>query len=244
MIFFILGCNDNPVQFMGAYRKLLLHNEVMSGKDSNCVNDITKALYVPSTSKKVISINKAELELISNFDFENQVDMEDAYRMEIGENSLEQHSMANTASVLELTVLKKNIHKGKNRCTECFNVFLENEITDDSFIEYKSNINNTLPPCKSTIEIMVFIDNVLKIYDSINISFNSMLIHIMKIINIDRFYGNSSFDEHNHKHEFIELVIKSYMDIKSTEECKRITNLSQKNRIRHENLKNTHLSGQ
>lgn len=230
---------------MGAYRKLLLHNEVMSGKGANCVNDITKVLYVPAkSSKNVISINETELNLISNFDFENQIDIIDAYRMEIGENSLKQHSMANIASELEETVLKKIMRKGKKRCSACLNIFLENEITDDSFIEYKSNISNTFPPCKSTIELMNTIDNILKIYESINVSFNSMLIHIMKSINIDRFYENSSFDEHDHKHEFIELVIKTYMDIKSTEECKRITKLSQKTPIRHDNLKNTHLAGQ
>lgn len=230
---------------MGAYRKLLLHNEVMSGKGANCVNDITKVLYVPSKSiKNVISRNETELDLLSNFDFENHIDIEDANFMQIGDNSLKQHSLANVASVLEEAVLKKIMQKGKKRCSECLNVLLENEITDDTFIEYKSNINNTLPPCKSTIELMNTIDILLKTYDSINVSFNSMLIHIMRIINIDRFYNNSSFEEHNHKHEFIELVIKTYMDIKSTEECKRITKLSQKTQIRHDNLKTTHLAGQ
>lgn len=70
---------------MGAYRKLMLHNEVVSGKGANCMNDITKVLHISSnrcSSSK--SLNQNELVMIANFDFENRMDCEDFRR--IGNN--------------------------------------------------------------------------------------------------------------------------------------------------------------
>lgn len=56
-MFTILGFNDNPTaqQFEAAFRKLLVHNDVVSSKYSNCMDSRTKILSVssnrPSTSK-------------------------------------------------------------------------------------------------------------------------------------------------------------------------------------------------
>lgn len=230
---------------MGAYRKLLLHNEVVSGQGANCLNDITKVLYVASkNSISSISTNQAELDLLSNFDLENQIDYENVHLTENLENSLNQHSMAYVASNVEMTVLKKLSNKGRRCCSECVQVLLENDITDDSFIEYKSEISNILPPCRSTIELMVIIDNLLNKYKSQNVSFNSTVTHIMRRINKDKFYEKSSFDQHDHKHEFIELIVRSYMSTKSIEMCKSITRLSQPTQIRHDYLKQIHRAGQ
>lgn len=230
---------------MAAYRKLLLHNEVASGKGANCLNDITKVLYVPSkTRNNSICANQTELELLSNFDFENQINFEDAYLAENDENSLKQHSVAYVASTVEKAVLKKINNKGQKRCLACMQVFLDNEITDDSFIDYRSQISDILPPCKSTIELMNAVDSLLNIYKSQNVSLNSTVTHIMQKIDKDKFYENSSFDEHDHKNEFIQLVIKTYVDIKSTETCNYITRIMQPTQIRHSYLKEIHRAGQ
>lgn len=241
------GCNDNPTpqQFMGAYRKLLLHNEVVSGRGANCLNDITKVLYVPSKSKdSSICTNKAELECLSNYDFENQVDYADDHLMENNEDALKQNSLAYVASILEEMVVRKTNNKGQKCCAACIQVFLENEIIDDSFIEYKSETCNILSPCKSTIKLMNTVDNLLNAYKSQKVSLNSTVTHIMLKIDKDRFYEYSSFDQHDHKHELIELIIKTYMDLKSTEACKHITEMWQKKRIRHSKLKEIHRAGQ
>lgn len=200
---------------MGAYRKLLFHNEVVSGEGANCINDITNVLYVSSnvSAKSAISANQAELETLSNLDFENQIDYSDLHLMNNCENSLKQHSMAYQASTLEETVIRKIHNKGKNSCSMCLQVFCENEITDDMFIEYKSETSNILPPCKSTIELMNTVDNLPNIYKSHSVSFNSIMTHISQKIDIDRFYDQSSFEEHDHKHDFIKTIINSYMDI-------------------------------
>lgn len=245
MLFFFLGCNDNPTaqQFMAAYRKLLLHNEVVSMESANCLNDITKTLYVSSGAKNKSKFpNQAELELLSNFDFENQIDYYEDVGKEV--NSLKQHSMAYMASLVENAVLRKMINKVGNCCSACLNVFLENEITDDSFIEYKEQISNILPPCNSTIRLMETVDMLLNNYSSQNASLTSTLTHIMRKIDISKFYDKSSFDDHDHKYDLIKLVMKTYMNIKSTEACKSITKLAQGTPIRHTNLKEVHRAGQ
>lgn len=242
------GCNDNPTaqQFEGAYRKLLLHNEVVSGKGANCLNDVTQVLYVSSKQKSVSKpINQSEVEMLANFDFENNIDHENS-QLTTDEGSIfEQHSMAYLASIVEQKVLKKLNKKGSKTCSSCLQIFVENEITDNTFIQYKSENSNILPPCKSTIELFQSVENLLKIYATQNVSFAAMLLHIMQNINIDQFYKESPFGEdHNHKREFIELTIKSYMDVKSTQMCKVITILSQEKRKRHKNLKEVHRLGQ
>lgn len=230
---------------MGAYRKLLLHNEVVSGKGSNCLNDITKVVYVPSkNSEKSISTNQTELEMLANFDFENRLVYEDL-NLENNESLFKQHSMAYVASTVEEKVLRKINQRGRKRCLSCMQVFLENEITDDSFIQFKSEKSNILPPCKSTIELMQYVEHLLKRYETQNVSFNSMLVHIMQNFNMNQFYEESLFGkEHDHKREFIELIIRCYMDIKSTAMCKVITRLSQPIQKRHQYLKEVHRPGQ
>lgn len=233
---------------MSAYRKLLLHNEVVSGKGANCLNDITKVLHISSNSNSLKVTNNSELEQLSNFDFENHIDYDDDRLIEPcvkTAHSLNQHSTAYVASILETAVIKKISNKGKKSCSACMQIFLENEITDDTFTEYKSQISNILQPCKSTIDFMNTVDNLLDKYKSQTISFSAMLTHIIRKINKDRFYGQSTYDQHDHKEEFIELVIKTYMDIVSVEACKTITKMSQKTQhIRHSNLKETHRAGQ
>lgn len=230
---------------MAAYRKLLVHNEVVSGSGANCLNDITKVLYVPSKHNDTSKIiNQDELDFLSKFDFENQIDYDDAHLMDNDENFLKQHSTAYLASVVENRVLSKMLNKGEKGCSMCINLFFENEVTDDSFIEYKSVISNILPPCKSTIELMNTVDNLLKAYGSESVSFDSMLTHIIQKINKDIFYKQSSCAQHDHRYQFIELVVKTYMDIRSIETCKTITKLSQAKLTRHFNLKETHRAGQ
>lgn len=230
---------------MSAYRKLLLHNEVVSGKGANCLNDITKVLHVPSNSNTSKVTNKAELELLSIFDLKYKIDYEASHLVEHSGTSLKLHSLTYMASLLETAVIKKINGKGSKSCSACMQIFVENEISDDSFIEYKSEKSDILPPCKSTIELMNTVDNLLNKYKSERVSFSSMLTHIVRKINKERFYGQSTFDQHNHKEEFIELVIKTYMDILSVEACKTITKMSQKTpHTRHSNLKDTHRAGQ
>lgn len=242
----ISGCNDNPtaLQFKGAYRKLMVHNEVENGVRANCFNDITKVLEVSSSSNRASSIaSPDELEMLRNFDFENG---EDEYLNELYQNSdiLQQNSTAYIASIVEEKVIKKLTLKGRKGCMNCANVFVENEITDDIFIQFKSKNSKVIPPCKDTIVLIQNIDNLLERYESQNVTFNSMLVHISGKIDTSNFYESTFGSNHNHKNEFISLIIRTYMDVKSTNMCKMITRMSQDKQIRHSYLKEIHFRGQ
>lgn len=227
----------------------MVQNEVVSGKGANCINDITKVLFVPSKKRgNRLSTNSVELNMLADIDLENQLDdvqFEDDQLVDNHEKRLKKHSMAYIASCVEENVLRKLSQKGQRACLACIQVFVENEITDDSFIKFKSGTTNILPPCKSTIELIQAVENEFKKYDSHNVSFNSMLTHIIRKINLDHFYDASIFDEeHNHKIELIQVIVHTYMNIRSTQVCKLITRMSQEKQIRHTLLKTIHFEGQ
>lgn len=215
--------------------------------------DITKILEVSSgkNCNTSSSANAAELDMLADFDFENQVDdaiFDDIQIMNNGgtnSNLLQDNSRAVIAGAVEEKVMCTIMRKGSKKCLECMNVFLENEITDDTFIHFKAATSDIVPPCKSTINLIRSVETLLKRYESHNVTFNSMLAHIIRKIDVTSLYETSIFDEnHDHKDELIALIIKSYMDIKSVNFCKLITRMSQNNQIRQNYLKLIHLAGQ
>lgn len=213
------------------------------------MNDITKVLEVPYKKNQVVpSACPEELEMLSNFDFENEINdeiIESISSEMLSPNILQKNSTAFVASIVEEKVIKKIIQKGRKSCMECANVFVENEVTDDIFIQYKSKTTNTIPPCKDTVDLIKYVEFLLKKYELHNVTFNSMLAHITKKIDTTKYYENSTFgDSHDHKNEFISLVIKTYIDVKSTNMCKFITRISQDEQIRHKYLKLIHFQGQ
>lgn len=231
---------------MGAYRKLLLHNEVTSGRDANCLNDITKILEVSSSSNNTsLPECPIELEMLSNYDFENGID--DTYIQVTNEDSdiLRQNSTAYLASIVEQKVIKKIVQKGRKGCMECTQVFVENEISNDRFIQFKEENSQMVAPCKSTVELISTVENLLKVYQTHNVTFNSMLAHIIKKIDVTKFYEGSTFGkDHDHKIDLIKDIVKTYMNVKSTKLCKFITRMKQNKQIRHSYLKAIHLEGQ
>lgn len=251
-IFSFTGCNDNPTvqQFASAYRKLLLHNEVVAGRGANCLNDITTILEVSSGKKSNSSapVDSAELEMLEHFDYQNRIDnmkCDDIQILDSNQNPLYQNSIAYLATLVEARVLNTMKQKRCKKCSECMDVFIRNEIITDSFIQFKSETTEIVQPCKSTVKLLICIETLLKGYESVNVTFSTMLAHTVRKIDATNSYENSIFDEnHNHKHELITLITKTYMDIKSTSQCKLITRISQTKLIRHKNLKQIHFQGQ
>lgn len=255
MIFFLVRpCSLPPLnptaqQFMSAYRKLLLQNEVTSGRGANCLNDITKILEAPTRRRKSEKniANSAELEMLMNFDFEHtEEDIEFIHTEPYDDkDQLQLHSTAYMASIVEKKVIHQIIQRGSKACLKCIDVFTHNDIVDNSFIAFISTKTNIIPPCQSTLDIVQYIDRSLKKYGSKNFSFESMVTHITKTMDISRFYTSSVFDEnHDHYLDFIKHVITVYLDIKSRNASKLLTRLSQKKLIRHEQLKVIHREGQ
>lgn len=243
--------NDNPSQqqFTGAYRKLLFQNEVTSSHKSNCQNDITKMLTVSSRRKvPTVSINPEELRLLQSYDFENICNDEYNLVFEDEKNPteiLKENSLAYLGGVIETKVIRK-ISSAKNACQRCINVFVENEITDDSFMTFLSQKSSKIiQPCKSTIKILKTIENLLKNYQSGNISYKTTVTYILNNIDISQLYSGSDFQEsHNHQRSLVQRIVETYLDHKSKMFSKTVTTMSQKKLIRHDRLKLVHELGQ
>lgn len=251
------SCNDNPTaqQFTGAYRKLLFQNEVSSSQKSNCENDLTKILTVSSRKKANISVaTNSELEQLQNIDlsdlfysdeFSDELDFmfEEA---KLPSEILKENSLAYISGVIETKVIRKLSQKTKNKCQNCINVFIENELTDDHFMQFMSKKSHKIfQPCRSTVKIICLVEKYLERIQGVNVSFNAVVSHILSNINLIELYTGSEFnDDHDHKIDLLKQIIQEYLDHKSIMFSKSLTTLAQKKLIRHDRLKEIHRQGQ
>lgn len=254
------NCNPTSQQFMSAYRRLLLHNEVISSDAANCENDITKILEVSSGTKKkkFQTADKGELQQLLRFD-DDELDPIFDYHTEDEENDnndyeadnhkkmLKKHSEAYQGTLLEKRVIRKMSLKGNNKCHQCMNVFNENPQLDDNFITFLSNSQTVKKPCIDTVKLIQILEKSLKKYSSQDVSFDTIITHILQKINMRSLYESSMFGqgyEHGHKQNFIKLIIEEYFDMKSTYISKLVTRMAQKKLLRHDLLKEVHRAGQ
>lgn len=235
------NCNPNAQQFGGAYRKLLVQNEVTSSNYANCRNDVTAVLDV-SSGRKNLSASSNDQELQTLEDFKKKL----RPTPPVQENKLKSHSKAYLASELERKVQRKIQLKRGNGCSQCLDIFNQNEKMNDVFVQFISQHKEIVQPCKSTMQIITFTDNLLEKYDSLNISYPSMLAFILEqvISSMSLFQSTLFGKEHNHKQEFVKLIIETYLDTKSENIGRLVTRLSQKKLLRHHYLKEVHREGQ
>lgn len=251
------GCNDNPnaQQFEAAYKKLLVNNEIESSIHSNCLNDVTQILDVSSRSRprNTINVLRDKIEIAKQLDELQHRDSlygfdsfdDDVVDIE-NQNILETHSKAYLATKLETRVIKSLIRRGKKSCERCIGIFEENEHENNELIQFKSKDVSIRQPCVSTLKIIRRVDNLLKRHESEKVSIQAMYIYICQNIDMDNLYPESVFDSsHDHeKDEIIKLIVKTYLEIKSTQIAKVVTRSNQQQLIRHNLLKNIQRAGQ
>lgn len=240
------GYNDNPNAqlFQAAYRKLLLHTEVASSHHSNCENDITKILTVSSKNCKEKNLSQKSRELEALGEDENY-DLQNCESLEGNEDNLLNNSYAYLASIVEMNVVRKLSNRKSNSCETCLNIFIENKLYDDSFIDFIGN--KSIYPCKSTVDIMKKTDFFLNNLKTQNISLDATISYILCNIDYSETYSKSFFptsSHDSHKTDLIQLVISTYLDLKSIETARNVTRDSQKKQLRHHLLKKVHFSGQ
>lgn len=103
-------------------------------------------------------------------------------------------------------------------CDRCIKAFVENELENIEFIQFKSQKMSLRQPCKSTMMLMRNVDSLMKRHVSQPISIEAMFFYICRNINMDCLYPSSVFDSsHDHKDQLIRLIIRTYLDIKSTQ---------------------------
>lgn len=248
------GYNNNPnvQQFEAAFRKLLVHNDIVCPKKSNCIEIGTKILTVSSyrpikQAEDSLALEEIEIDeqicesnpeydFDFDFDFANQL-TDDAHC----------HSLAFRASVLENKIMKAKKSKLLVKCEKCIDAFVENELLEDSFIRFKSKRSTIMQPCKSTFEICKFVDTFLKFSEGKAISFKASLLHILRKIPFDTLYPSSDFESHGtsgHKYDFVKQIITTYMDMKSIQTARALTLKMQKDPVRHQLTKIIQRAGQ
>lgn len=125
----LVGFNDNPTaqQFEAAYRKLLIHNDVISSIRSNCVDRGIKTLTVSSRKKGKqmrCQTDGSSADSLDTF-FSGDDIADNLYAPFYLDDHI--HSLAYIASMLESKIIKaKKNHLLK--CNECLDVFFENEL--------------------------------------------------------------------------------------------------------------------
>lgn len=240
------GYNNNPTvqQFEAAFRKLLVHNDIVSPKSANCIEFGTKILTVSSQRPAKQTQNPTSLEQAVTdddqineleFDFINQY-TDDAHS----------HSLAFRASILESKIIKGKKSNQLFKCDKCIDAFIENELLEDSFIRFKSKTSSFTQPCKSTFEICKFVDTFLKFSEGKSISFNAAIMYILRNIPYEALYSSSDFDSHErgHKYEFVKGIVTIYMGMKSIQTARAITLKTKENYIRHQYTKMIQRAGQ
>lgn len=166
--------NPNPIQFEGAYRKLLMHNDVVCSKYANSIDTGTKILTVSSAKRKVQNPNIGNL-YVPKDDFDFHHDFEPYVTFENSTDELKYHSLVLVASNVEKIIIKAKAPRILIKCDQCLDVFIENEIVDDDFVRAMGRSYGHLQPCKSTFHICKFVDKFIEHCGNENVSYHATL---------------------------------------------------------------------
>lgn len=228
---FDVGYNDNPTaqQFEAAYRKLLIHNDVVCSEKSNCVDHGTKILTASSRKQRKPETAGAACDEVMCDEFIFDEIFENNFNAQQFVDDSHDHSLAYMASCLESKIITAKIPKLKIKCQQCIDAFIENELMEDSFIRFKARKMNITQPCKSTYDICKFVDNYLKQCEGKSISFEAVAMSVLRNIPFETLYSSTEFATHSvegHKYTFIKQIIEIYMKLKSVHLAKCMTTKS------------------
>lgn len=250
-VFLKIGSNDNPTaqQFEAAYRKLLVHNDVVCSVKANCIDRGTKILTVSSRRQ-----GRAETAIVPGFDalISDEIIFDEILNNNFDSHSFvsdaHDHCLAYMASKLETKIITAKHPRVLIKCHECIGALVENELLEDSFIRFKARRTNITQPCKSTYDICRFIDLVLKQYESIGTSFGAIAMQVLRNLPFETLYTSTNFDTHSkdgHKYTFVKQIVELYMKLKSANLAKCLTTKShEQGPIRHRYKKLIHEAGQ
>lgn len=243
MFSFRLGFNDNPTapQLEAAYRKLLVHNDVVCSGKSNVIEPGTKILQVssnrPSTKKATHVYDESFGELALGEDYE------DSFFVAQYVDDTHSHSLAYMASVLEAKIIGSKCRIIK--CDDCVSAFIQNELIEDSFIRFKARQSNIMQPCRSTFDICKYVDSFTKGCNPS--SYNSVVNLILRNIAYDSLFTSTDFEKHSdrgHKYDFVKCIVELYMHMKSVHIAKCFTLDLHDNPMRHKYRKEIHRKGE
>lgn len=248
-----LGRNDNPnvIEFASAFRKLLICHPVMTSHDHNVITNATGILTVSSRNLLSSASHKQtqvfELEIdpeLLNYEILmlKEIEMIEPY---------EQHMCAYIASCIEKKFIQ-NTNTHKYKCNECVNVLLfSNERIVDGLLEMKSE--EIKQPSASTVKIVIFSNAVMKLVCVENPqgnNINAVCKVIYENVDMEDLFNNMDFNHSDdesstsHKQEFITLLIKTYLSLKSQRIGKKISDKERGELIRYRRKRAVIVAGQ
>lgn len=252
----IIGSNDNPTaaELERIYRKLLVCHEIVYKRDrSNCIPNDTGVLTVssalPNQQRIVDAAFSAKTFECNEFDYHYAINEE----ME----KFDEHLYSYVASSIENKIIANLRRNHKKECSQCINVFYEDELASDDYV-IKKNLSDAIKiPCISTVNIIKASNKIFSILKGLENSNSAENIHdrslktVMSLLPIEELYTNSDFESHEqcheqwtHKEKFIYAIVSEYMKQKSCKIGNRITEEEKGKYIRHNNKKLVHISGQ
>lgn len=167
----------------------------------------------------------------------------------------EQHMCAYIALCVERKFIQ-NTKQHKNKCSTCVAVLFDHDINDDLLELNAISANEKSQPSSSTLKLIIFANAIMKIVfdlDQQGHNFDAVQKVIANNIDIDDLYDD--FDlKHNeqnelrqscdHKKQFVDLLVKTYMQMKSQKIGKKITDAERGELIRHKRKRAVILKGQ
>lgn len=230
------GCNDNPtsIQFLGAMRRLYIHNDVTASHLANCADEDINILTVSSRRPKLndnpsvfLSSEEAQATHVDSphedcseelcIEEESELETDEEDRQPTSKSELHCHAIAYAASLVEQKIVKSESKK-LLKCDNCLKVFSENDKIENSFISQKSKSQNISQPCQSTFLITEIADEIFKSHEYKRENYKNLLTEIIAKINLDTLFESSDFQNHcglNHKYSLVKTIVDTFITMKS-----------------------------
>lgn len=221
---------------------MLGQHQITASENSNCANNDTIFLsFLNSSSRKQTNsdishdvslydlANENNNNTIDDNNEHSELELVNAIVSDCGsESNIDHHVIAYFASVLQNRIIDGRWYSPL-KCEKCLNVFLEDELIDDPFVNLKIKTKNTHPPAISTTKICFQTDKIIQKYGYEAGAYNYVLEEVNRVLDHDSLFPNSEFEQHaesDHKMALITLIIiRMYLEKKQEyiSKCKTLT---------------------
>lgn len=233
------GNSDNPpvTQFISAFRKILLHNEVTSAESANCADNLKLLTVSSQPQSQMDQENLPKLNIRLNPD---EDDFEFLLSTTLNENDFlihycEEATIASIAGSIE----EKIIINGRFEC-QCKFVLQRNIKVID--LMTSENVN---APCISTLYICKVANALFNLSrNKINFDYDFLIDKIMLSIDVKNVYQQFFKCDLNHKIGFVQYIVGEFIRLHATYIAKNVTLAEQKFMCRKVLKKRIHFLGQ
>lgn len=233
------GCNDNPTveQFGGAFRKLVVCNEIRCAEEGNCEDELKLTILDVSSRGKSITHEATSDSNVEDIDETANIDRLNEIQSTYKSNNLIKTSIAHIADLIERRIEKG----GRFECGDCRDIFSDNEKLNDTFA---TGLHST--PCQSTFDLC---ETAEKYVRNLSLDFNYTFENAMSDIFVEfdsqTAYSRTDFEGHeNHKDYILKFIATEYVNISATYIAKTITINEQKMLLRNKFRKLLHFANE